>query len=299
MPSLRLTLVAPAAREDDLVADLWSEGTQGVEVRLQADGSVGLLAYFPVESAPSETAIHRWRSLGAHVTETEPIADQDWLATYRELAVPLPIGRRLLIDPREPGVCEPVFEPGRTTLSLPARAAFGTGSHETTRLVLAFLEALGELESLDGMRVLDVGTGTGILAFAALLFGAESVDAFDIDPAASIQARDNARRNRLSPRLFVGRLDALRPAGADGPTGSSGYDLILVNILPERFMHQSSLLLPLLDPSGQLVVAGILEVERPEIERRFANLGLEVLERRIEGEWAGLRLARSQGEEAT
>lgn len=294
MPSLLLTLVAPAALEDDLVADLWSEGTYGVEVRPQAEGVVVLLAYFPVEVSLGDTAIDRWRSLGADVTEPEPVPDQDWLATYRDLAVPLPIGRRLLIDPREPGICEPVVEPGRTTLSLPARAAFGTGSHETTRLVLAFLEALAESKSLDGKRVLDVGTGTGILAFAALLFGAESVDAFDVDPAASIQARDNARRNGLAPRLFVGRLDALRLPDADSSTGSNRYDLILVNILPERFMHQASLLLPLLHPAGQLVVAGILETERQEIERRFADIGFGVLERRLEGEWAGLRLTRCQ-----
>ena len=287
MSSLRLTLFAPSAIEDDLVAELWSAGTCGVEVQPRPDSSIALLAYFLSDSPPEEAAIDAWRRLGAEVSAYESVADQDWLATYRDLAVPLPVGRSLLIDPREPGLCEPVSEPGRITLTLPARAAFGTGSHETTRLVLQLLESLRDAGRLERRRVLDVGTGTGILAFAALLFGAASVDAFDVDPAASIQARDNSRRNKLFPRLFVGELGCLRPRSS---VGDEGYDLVLVNILPERFMHQAALLMPLLNRGGEMIVAGLLETERESIEARFTDLGVSVLDRRLEGEWAGLYL---------
>jgi len=95
---------------------------------------------------------------------------------------------------------------GRRLLRLPARAAFGTGSHESTSLALELLEDA----DLQGRRVLDVGTGTGVLAFAALAFGAASVTGFDVDPASPFHARDNSALNGLHPRLFAGRLAALR-----------------------------------------------------------------------------------------
>jgi ribosomal protein L11 methyltransferase len=200
MPHLRRFYLLTPDREDLLVADLWLAGTLGIQSTALADGRTRVEAWFPVDARPAEVGP------GVELELEETVPDADWFATWRERAQPFPVGRSLFIDPREPGE-EPAAVPeGRRWLLLPARAAFGTGSHESTSLALELLEDA----DLRDRRVLDVGTGTGVLAFAALLFGARFVAAFDVDPAAPFHARDNSALNGLRPRLFAGRLAALR-----------------------------------------------------------------------------------------
>jgi ribosomal protein L11 methyltransferase len=128
-----------------------------------------------------------------------------------------------------------------------------------------------------------VGTGTGILAFAALALGAERAVGFDLDPASPVHARDNARLNGLSPLLFAGRIDALRPSPA--------FDLALVNALPEEVLPELPALVRLLKPGGEVILSGVLAERGEEVLARLAPLGLCERARRLAGEWLGLRLA--------
>jgi ribosomal protein L11 methyltransferase len=161
---------------------------------------------------------------------------------------------------------------------LPARAAFGVGSHESTRLAVELIEEL----PLAGRDVLDVGTGTGILAFAALHLGARSAVAFDLDPAAVYAARDNARRNRFEPLLYVGRGDAL-PATAS-------FDWVLVNVVPERIRPE----LPELAARAVagMVLSGILLDGVGEVLQEVWKLGLTETARATAEEWVALRVER-------
>lgn len=258
------------------MADLWEAGTLGVQSTTAADGRTRLEAWFPLDAGPVE--------MGPGIEENgeETVPDADWFAAWREKARPFPIGKTLFVDPREPdeepaGVPEGLPE-GRRLLRLPARAAFGTGSHESTSLALELLEDA----ELKGRRVLDVGTGTGVLAFAALAFGARSVVGFDVDPASPFHARDNSRLNGLHPRLFAGRLAALR----ERPL----FDLALVNVVPEQILPEMPDLTLLLRPGAELILSGILAGRGRQVTDRMKGLGFSERDRRTAGDWVAFRV---------
>ena len=133
-----------------------------------------------------------------------------------------------------------------------------------------------------GRRVLDVGTGTGVLAFAALLFGAESVTGFDVDPASPFHARDNSALNQLHPRLFAGRLSAIR----ERPL----FDLALVNVVPEQILPEMPELVRLLRPDAELILSGILAERGRQVLDRMRGLGFVERDRRAAGDWVAFRV---------
>jgi ribosomal protein L11 methylase PrmA len=318
MSYLRRIYRLPAELEETLVADLWLAGTLGVATETETDGRVRLTAWFerpapPVEDLPAAPAAPKaLESLeppdfGAPIellTEDEP-PETDWMAEYRKRARPFRLGRWLVIDPREPEEdCSPAAPGqvppapvsaagrrgpawrGRRLLRLPARTAFGTGSHESTRLALELLEAA----ELSGRAVLDVGTGTGILAFAALAWGAARVVGFDADPVAAFQARANSRLNRLAPRLFAGRPAALAPVLA----AASRFDVAVVNVVPEQILPEIEHLLPALSPGASVILSGLLAERAGEVSARLTALGLAEIRRRQAGEWAALELVKTE-----
>ncbi len=277
----RLTFRLAAADEERLAAELWELGTLGVELEALEGGDLLARAYF---AGPREAAMRRppetWRRLGADLVERGVEADRDWLADYRSRARPIPVGRRFTVDPREPGEEEGAgrvgLEPGRILLRLPARAAFGTGSHESTRLAIELLEE----EPLAGRRVLDVGTGSGILAFAALALGAASAVGVEIDPEAALVAAQNRRLNDFAPRFVAGRAAALAPR--------EPFDLVLANVLPEAILPELGELARLTRPGGRAILSGILEARAAEMGARLAAAGFRLRGHRVAGEWRAL-----------
>jgi ribosomal protein L11 methyltransferase len=272
MPHLRRIYLLPPDLEDAAVAVLWMAGTLGVQSTSASDGRLRLEAWFPLETEPFEMIP------GVDLEIEDTVPDADWFATWRERAQPFPVGRSLYLDPREPGDAAPEVPEGRRLLRLPARAAFGTGSHESTSLALELLEDA----DLQGRRVLDVGTGTGVLAFAALAFGAASVTGFDIDPASPFHARDNSALNGLHPRLFAGRLAALR----ERPL----FDLALVNVVPEQILPEMPGLATLLRPGGEAILSGILVERGRQVLDRMRGLGFVERDRRAAGDWVAFRV---------
>jgi len=276
MPHLRRTYLVPAELEDDFAAEMWAAGTVGVEIGKGPDGRVRIDAYFPAGAPGIEVA--GWHGVVPAGEETVP--ETDWLAAYRERAQPFAVGRTLWVDPREP---EDAVEPapdGRRLLRLPARGAFGIGSHESTRLAIEMLE---ELE-VAGLDVLDVGTGTGILAFVALMRGARSATGYDNDPAAPFYARDNARRNGFGVRLFAGPAAALK--------ARARFDLALANVVPEQVLPDLPAIAALLAPGGGMVLSGILRERGEEMLAAIAGLGFAERARRADGEWIAFHVAQ-------
>lgn len=275
----RLTFEIEAEDEEALVAELWERGTLGLEARPGEAGEPLLLAWFrdTDELPPADTD---WRRLGGRLRRIDRHAERDWLAPWRRHARPLAVGRSLLVDPREPDSRAPAAG-GRRLLRLPARTAFGTGSHVSTQLAVELLEEL----PLAGRRLLDVGTGTGILAFAALHLGAAEVVALDVDSTAALQARQNAGLNRLAPRLLAGGVDALAPGVR--------FDVVIANVLPDRLAGDLPRLLRLLEAGGRAIFSGLVDEAAEELVARLRRHGMEPAWcRRREG-WVGMVTRRS------
>ncbi|MEM8929708.1 MAG: 50S ribosomal protein L11 methyltransferase [Acidobacteriota bacterium] len=284
----RRTYRLPATRENELVAALWGRGALGCEV-LDGDrpGEARLVVYYPAGGVP--TLDEHWRRLGVVDDGGEAFAERDWLAEYRAQSRPLEVGRRFVVDPRNldtfSAADEPI-DPGRTVLRIPAQNAFGTGSHESTRLCVDLLEA--HAEGLAEATVLDVGTGSGILSFVALHLGAARAVGYDLDAPSVVTASLNARHNappNSRYETFAGTAAALAAVEC--------FDWALVNVLPERVIADYPRLLRGLRPGGRVISSGNLVEQRASWLARLGELGLVIEDERAEGEWIAFVLHKA------
>jgi ribosomal protein L11 methyltransferase len=197
---------------------------------------------------------------GCEVRGIAPVADQDWVRLTQSQFAPVGITEEFWIVPTWH---EPPAQ-ARQIIRLDPGLAFGTGTHPTTRMCLRWIAR----QPMHGQRVLDYGCGSGILAIAAALFGATSVDAVDIDPAAVEAAQANAAANSVQistglPELARGR-----------------YRSVLANILATPLKMLAPLLCAHVAPGGSLVLAGILERQADELTAAYApRAALEVADR--------------------
>lgn len=221
------------------------------------------------------------RGLGSPEVGRSEHEAEDWSARWREGLRPFPVGDTWWVDPR-PG-CQSQASPGRRRLAVEPRAAFGSGTHETTQLVLLELEA----EGCSGRRVLDVGTGSGILAVAAQQIGAESVVAVDIDPIAAWEASSTAlAQDRPCPVLTV--------AGSVECCRDNAFDLVLANMISSELESVLGDIRRVLAAGGTTILAGLLESERRAVVSSLERRGLEVTGGRRLGEWASLVAVRTR-----
>lgn len=210
------------------------------------------------------------------------VHSEDWSTSWKANFKPLRVGRRLLVVPSWE---EAPSRPDDIVLRLDPGMAFGTGGHETTRLCLELLERI-----MDGMpltlspAVLDLGTGSGILAMAAVHLGAGRVCAVDIDPQAIEVARENLAANGMEQLVECSTTPLEALAGH--------YDVILANILAEELVRLAPHLSERLASGGMLVLSGILAEKEGLVRSGFASLPLEYLETVSDGEWVALLYQR-------
>jgi len=212
---------------------------------------------------------------GAEHIRIDGVAPEDWLAGYRERARPFPVGDTWWVDPRPDSSFSPPA--GRRRLVIEPRMAFGSGSHESTQLILLELEKL----EVDGATILDLGTGSGILAIAAAGLGAKMVVGLDIDEDAIWVARETAdvQERRVQVRYVFGSPDCL---------GAVGFDIVMCNMISANMLPLLPQMQTLLAPGGVAVLSGLLAIETHDITETLSSLGLGVTGGRVLGEWGSL-----------
>ncbi|WP_282041372.1 50S ribosomal protein L11 methyltransferase [Halomonas alimentaria] len=197
--------------------------------------------------------------------EVELLADRDWEREWMDDFTPLQMGERLWIVPswHEPP------EPGAVNLHLDPGLAFGTGTHSTTALCLAWLDGLAISEALEGQAILDIGTGSGILAIAALKLGAASATGTDIDPQALTASRDNAERNEVAE-------DALRLCYPEQLDDGETFPIVVANILAGPLVEMAPMIAGHVAPGGRLALSGILAAQAEEVLQAYREQGLQM-----------------------
>lgn len=280
-------LDVPADLADDISALLFELGAEGVEERdastlaksAAGEGQVTLVAAFS-ERADADEALSSLDA--AWNPRVEEVVGDAWRDAWKEHFHPFAITERITIRP--PWEPYTPSKPGEQVLELEPGRAFGTGLHATTSLVARALDAAAA--ELTGKPVLDVGTGSGILALCALLLGAERVVAIDNDPDAIEVTRENAARNALTERVDASTTDVADVAAT--------YPVVVANIEARVLIPMAPVLAARVAPGGLLVLSGILDGQEASVlaayqaERAFSQ---EALGR--EGEWVSLSLRLS------
>ena len=236
-----------------------------------------LNAYFPEMNGPFERKLAK-RFPGI-VLEWRKEESRDWVKEYEESLNPIMVGKRFLITPfSDIDKVRDVKAGGRTAIKLVPGEAFGTGEHYTTSSSIAMMERIGKFPS----SVIDVGTGTGVLAIAAKHLGARKVFACDIDPVACRVAAETIAMNRMRIPIF-----------ASGPEAVRGkFGLVIANILAQTLIELSQELTRLNKRAGHLILSGISVDMGLKIKEIYTSLGYRLLEASSDGEWWTMLFAR-------
>ncbi len=214
--------------------------------------------------------------------QTRVVNEEDWAEAWKEHFPVMRVGRRLVIQPTWR---EHSRKPTDVVIALDPGMAFGTGLHPTTRLCLAGIEAWADKGLVSGTRVLDVGTGSGILAIAAGLLGAKSIVAIDTDVLAVETTRANARRNGLSERIRA-RQGSLPLAESGAP---ERFDLVVANLIAGVLIALADELAAVVRPDGgRLLAGGVFHEREAEVQSTFESAGLQITGHRAEGDWLTL-----------
>ncbi len=267
---------------ENRAVDVFSES----EIRLAP--LVIIKSYFDPET-DIELKIGEFRDFMLSITSTLPgfsfthpdvnlICDEEWSDSWKAHFRPMKIGRRLMIAPTWEEIAP---SDGQIVLRIDPGMAFGTGAHETTRLCLEFLERLMESFQKPGKpALLDLGTGSGILAIAAAKLGADHVLALDIDQDALDVAMENIVLNDCCASIRLGTTGIEKV--------EDEFDIILANILAEELARMAAPLSERAREGGYLVLSGILSEKEELVRDSFAGLSLEYLETLRDGEWIAL-----------
>ncbi|MBR4185717.1 MAG: 50S ribosomal protein L11 methyltransferase [Clostridia bacterium] len=271
------------------IDDLIKHGMYGElidESLLEADRTKAAVSVFlPTIKSPAESELfikNRLETLGiAFTIEHIGVREEDWADSWKQYYKPIKTGKRLVIVP----VWETYeAEPGEITVLMDPGMAFGTGTHETTRLCAGFVEEYTK----PGCTVLDVGCGSGILAIAAARLGAGTCFACDIDPVAVRVAKENAALNGTD-NVVCAVSDLLKQAEKT----PGGYDLVVANIVADIIIRLAPDVGDYLAPEGTFVVSGIIAERAEEVLAVLRKNGYAVIDERFENGWYAAALKRA------
>ncbi|MDE8650105.1 50S ribosomal protein L11 methyltransferase [Novosphingobium album (ex Liu et al. 2023)] len=256
-------------RPDDWVLEAWLEARPTAAVR---------------------NAIAALFAAGAPPLTVERLPDTDWLTQSQQGLEPIRAGCFHVRTPERPALAEP----GVIDFAIPASRAFGTGHHETTAGCLAMLAAMKQ-RGVIVRNCADIGTGTGLLAFAALALWPRALAiASDIDAVCGAVVADNAARNGIAIGARAGELVMTIAPGMDSPliAARGPYDLVMANILAGPLIALAPDFARALVPGGHLLLAGLLTGQEAKVRAACRRAGLRLAARMVRGDWSILWLRR-------
>lgn len=252
------------------------------ETLLQKDRSVGYIHIFiSREEHPSEAIAflnERLTLAGiAYEISMKECKNADWENNWKAYFKPMKIGEKLLIQPAWEALDINKKEE-RNVLYIEPGLAFGTGTHETTKLCILALEKVLK----EGDTLLDIGTGSGILAIVGLLYGAKHALAIDIDEMAVQTARDNAKRNNIDNSQLIIKQGSL----VEKVTGV--YDVVVANIVADAIIELSSQVNPFIKSAGYFIVSGIIDDRKDEVVQALNQNNFKIVETFNEKGWVSM-----------
>lgn len=281
------------AHEDALEWD-WDIVLSGREVADDRPEEWILEAYMPRKpSASDRAAVSRLFTGRAPKLVAEELPDEDWVTFSQQGVEPIRAGRFYVHTPE----FEPSDAKGTVNFSIPASQAFGTGQHETTAGCLAMLDTM-KRTGVVARNVADIGTGTGLLAFAALaLWPRALATASDIDDVCIDVVERNAAENGVTMGAGPGALTMLVADGMDHPVlqARAPYDLLIANILAGPLVELAQDFGETVLPGGNLLLAGLLTTQEPAIRKAYRMAGFRLARRITTGDWSILWLRRRPG----
>ena len=209
------------------------------------------------------------------------VNEEDWANSWKQYYKPIKIGEKIVICPAWER-----YSPaeGEIVIRMDPGMAFGTGTHETTRLVIRLLEKYTK----EGQRMLDVGTGTGILAICASRLGAEICRAYDIDPTAVRVARENIKDSGLE-NVTCDQSDLLKQVSLDG----GQYDLVCANIVADIIIRMTPDVGKYMKDNAVLLASGIIAERCDDVVECFERNGFKVVEKLTDNDWCGLAVMKA------
>ena len=245
-----------------------------VSVYLAADGGVADTLSFLRE---------RFDSVGIEAKITvSGVNEEDWANSWKAYYKPIKIGDRIVIVPAWEKY---TAEEGEIIVRMDPGMAFGTGTHETTRLVIRLLEKYVK----SGMRVADVGCGSGILAICAAKLGADECKAYDIDPVAVKVANENIKDSGLTDKVSCEVSDLLKQVDKSG----GAYDIICANIVADIIIRMMPDVGALMDSNSVILASGIIVERSEDVISGFEAHGFKIVERVDENGWCALAVQKA------
>lgn len=314
----KYTIDTTTAAEDVISAILGELGIEGIEIEnhvpLTEEETGSMFIDFPLEMPADDGASKvsfyldpqkdqeellgqvraaleeekQYLDIGSCMITKGQTEDADWMNNWKQFFQSFTIGQILIKPTWETLKSE---DKDKILIEIDPGISFGTGKHETTRLCILQLQKY--LQGKEGCRVLDVGSGSGILSIVALKLGAVGVTGIDIDDHCMESAQENMRANHLDESLwnfFSGNL--IEDASIRQRLGNGTYDIAVANILADVIIPMAPLLLPCLKKGGILITSGIIDFKEQQVQEALEQAGFELLETNHDGEWVNITVAR-------
>lgn len=260
---------------------LWDVLDKDVEDRYREEKGI-LKAYYPNDSDVENIVLEihegmerakEYVNVGNYSISHRIVEEEDWENSWKKYYKPVKVGKNILIKP----VWEETPQNGEIVIELDPGMAFGSGTHETTRMCLKLLEEYIKSDS----SVLDIGTGSGILSIGAAKLGASDIKAVDIDSVAVKVAKENAKLNKVEDKIDIS-------CGNLTEKISGKYDIVIANIIADAIITLSADASKFLKSDGIYITSGIIEHRIDDVKKALTENGFNIIHIERERDWAAI-----------